>query len=165
MLGSLIFVWTLAIVAGIAVLLRRNVDTRSALRVARNNALFMLPRMPLALLGAGFLATLIPEESIGPWIGPDSGMRGVLIATLVGSVTPSGPIVSFPIAIALMKAGAGLPQTIAFLTAWSVLALHRVMAWEVPFLGFGFAGRRLSVSWFLPPFAGLLAGLWQLAAR
>jgi len=125
----------------------------------------MAPRIPLALLGAGFLSTLLPEESIAPLIGPQSGWTGVVVATLVGSIIPSGPMVSFPLAIALVKAGAGWAQTIAFLTAWSVLALHRVLVWEIPVVGAGFAMRRIAASWFLPFLSGSAAGLWLLLTR
>jgi uncharacterized membrane protein YraQ (UPF0718 family) len=165
MLGSMIFIWSLVLVAGIAVALKAQGGMRTALRVAKGNALMMAPRMPLALIGAGFLATLLPQESIGPLIGEDSGWRGVLIASAVGGLVPSGPIVSFPLAIALVKAGAGLPQTVAFLTAWSVVALHRLIVWEIPLLGPGFAALRLSSSWFLPPLAGAIAGAWLALLR
>lgn len=165
MLGSLIFIWLLALAAGIALALRPAGGLRAALRVAKGNALLMAPRMPLALIGAGFLSTLLPQESIAPWIGEDSGWRGVLLASAVGGLVPSGPIVSFPLAIALVKAGAGTAQTVAFLTAWSVVALHRLVVWEIPLLGPGFAALRLSSSWFLPPLAGALAGLWLSLLR
>src|ERR1051325_977677 len=161
----MLFVWGLALAAGTALVLKPGSDVRAALRIARSNALMMAPRIPLALLGAGFLSTLIPEESIGPLIGAESGWQGVVIAACVGGFIPSGPMVSFPIAIALVKAGAGMPQTIAFLTAWSLLAFHRVVTWEIPFLGPGFAALRLSSSWYLPLVTGLLAGLWTLAVH
>ena len=163
--GSMLFVWVLALTAGAALLLRPGGDVRAALRIARSNALMMAPRIPLALLGAGFLATLIPEERIAPWIGPESGWQGVLLAAAAGGFVPSGPMVSFPLAIALVKAGAGMPQTVAFLTAWSLLAFHRVLTWEIPFLGPGFAALRLSATWYLPLLTGLMAGLWTLAVH
>jgi uncharacterized membrane protein YraQ (UPF0718 family) len=163
MLGSLLVIWALAGAAAIALALKPGGSMRDALRISRGNALIMLPRMPLAIIGAGFIATLLPEESIAPLIGPESGLKGVLIASLAGGLIPSGPMVSFPVALALVKAGAGVPQTVALLTAWSVLAIHRVITWEIPLLGLGFSALRLSVTWFLPPLAGLTAGLWQLA--
>ena len=165
MLGSVIFIWTLAIVTGLALWLRPGGDKRTAFKIARANALFMAPRIPLAILGAGFIATLIPEERIAPWIGPESGWLGVLLAAGAGGFIPSGPMVSFPVAIALVKAGAGMPQTVAFLTAWSLLAFHRVVTWEIPLLGPGFAARRIAASWFLPLLAGALAGLWSMLLR
>jgi hypothetical protein len=44
---------------------------------------------------------------------------------------------------------------IAFLTAWSLLALHRFVAWEIPILGWQFATLRYGVSLVIPVLAGL----------
>ena len=156
---SIAFVWTLALGSGLAVLFQPRAARRSALEVVRQNALFMLTRIPLAIVGASFLATLLPDETVGAWLGGASGWHGVLVASALGGFVPSGPMVSFPIAIALMKSGAGLPQTIAFLTAWSVMAFHRILIWELPLLGWRFVGARLLSSLLLPPLSGLTAVL------
>ena len=86
----------------------------------------------------------------------------ILIAGLVGALLPRGPIISFPVAIALMELGAGTPQLVAFLTAWSAFAMHRLLMWEIPLMGMAFASKRLLVSVVLPPIAGLIA--WAMLA-
>ncbi|MBW2242285.1 MAG: hypothetical protein JRH01_09880 [Deltaproteobacteria bacterium] len=48
---------------------------------------------------------------------------------------------------------------VAFLTAWSLLAVHRLVAWEVPILGARFAIVRYGVSLALPVLAGLITRL------
>jgi len=53
--------------------------------------------------------------------------------------------------------GAATSAVIAYLTGWSLLALHRLVAWEVPILGTRFALLRYGVSLALPVLAGLLA--------
>ena len=75
----------------------------------------------------------------------------------MGALIPSGPIISFPVAIALLHLGAGVPQLVAFLTAWSVVALHRLLMWEFPLFGAGFVAKRLTASLVLPPVAALIA--------
>jgi len=51
---------------------------------------------------------------------------------------------------------------VAYLTAWSLLALHRLVAWEVPILGARFALLRFAVSILLPILAGLAVRLiWR----
>ena len=112
--------------------------------------MIILPRLPISLLAAGFITSLLPEEVISSWIGSGSGFLGVLIASVIGSIIPSGPIVAFPVAIALYKLGAGTPQLIAFLTGWSSFQISRMLLWEVPFLGWQFAMRRSVVSIPLP---------------
>lgn len=124
----------------------------------------LLIRLPVALLAASFLAALIPERWMLMVLGDASGLTGILLASLLGAILPGGPIVSFPLAMALFSAGVGAPQLVALLTAWAVLALHRVMAFEIPMIGWGFAWRRLLASLILAPVAGLLAQ-WALLWR
>jgi hypothetical protein len=44
----------------------------------------------------------------------------------------------------------------ALLTAWSVYAMHRILTWEYPVLGWRFVALRLASSFFLPVTAGLI---------
>jgi uncharacterized membrane protein YraQ (UPF0718 family) len=79
-----------------------------------------------------------------------------MIASLAGGVMPGGPFVTFPLVITFSKAGAGVAQMTALLTAWSVYALHRILTWEYPVLGWRFVAMRLASSFFLPVLAGLI---------
>jgi len=136
----------------------------AAAGIAVNQFVRILPRIVLALLTAGFLGTLVPAELVGSLIGAESGAKGILIASLAGGLTPGGPIVSFPIVVVLREAGAGVPQLVAFLTAWSVFAIHRVLIYETTLMGWRFSGTRLFASLTLPPIAGFGAELilWVL---
>lgn len=117
----------------------------------------LLVRLPAALLAGSFLAALIPEGWLIMVLGDSSGVTGILIASALGALLPGGPLVAFPLALVLFRAGVGVPQMVALLTAWSVLAMHRVLAFEVPLLGWDFAWRRIAASAALAPIAGLLA--------
>ena len=64
-----------------------------------------------------------------------------------------------PLAV-MIRAGAAVGPVVAFLTGWSVLALHRTVAWEIPILGIRFALLRWGVSLLLPVLAGALASLF-----
>jgi uncharacterized membrane protein YraQ (UPF0718 family) len=128
-----------------------------AIVTAGERFLEIMPRIALALMAAGFIGVLVPSEPVARHIGPDSGLLGILIASVVGGFVPGGPILSFPLVVVLYKAGAGIPQLIAFLTAWSVFAFHRVAIYEVNLMGWRFSAVRLISSVVLPPLAGLLA--------
>ncbi len=121
----------------------------------------LLIRLPAALLAGGFLAALIPEGWVLFVLGDASGLRGVLLASLLGAFFPGGPVVAFPLALVLFSAGVGTAQMVALITAWSVLAFHRVLAFEIPMIGWDFVWRRLLASLLLAPVAGLLALWWQ----
>ena len=130
---------------------------REAVSAAWNQLRELMIRLPLALIAAGFIAQLLPQEQVIEWLGGDSGISGIIIAGLLGSILPGGPMVSFPLAVALFEAGAGDPQMVALLTGWSVLAIHRILAFELSMIGTSFVVRRLVVSLPLPVIAGLIA--------
>lgn len=121
----------------------------------------LLVRIPIALIAASFLAMLIPRELVAQSLGDGSGLHGILLATVLGAVMPGGPMVTFPIALALISAGTGTAQMVTLITAWSVLALHRVIAFELPALGWRLTGIRLLACLILAPIAGLLAMLLE----
>jgi uncharacterized protein len=156
MTGAVIL-WLLALALALLALRRSTAKARVAIVTAGERFLEIMPRIALALLAAGFIGVLIPSEPVARHIGPDSGFPGVLLASVVGGFIPGGPILSFPLVVVLYKAGAGLPQVIAFLTAWSVFAFHRVLIYEINLMGWRFSAVRLISSIILPPLAGLIA--------
>jgi uncharacterized membrane protein YraQ (UPF0718 family) len=111
----------------------------------------------VSFLAAGLAEVLVPTQWVREALGRDSGLRGILLASAAGAVTPAGPFVSMPIAAVMLKSGAGAAPVVAFLTAWSLIALHRLVAWEIPVLGLQFALLRYAVCLALPVAAGLLA--------
>jgi uncharacterized membrane protein YraQ (UPF0718 family) len=111
----------------------------------------------VSFLAAGLASVVVPEQWMARNLGADSGLRGILLAAAAGVVTPAGPFVSIPIAAVMIKSGAGSGPVVAFLAGWSLLALHRFIAWEVPLLGWRFALLRYSTCLVLPPIAGLIA--------
>ncbi len=159
MLLAAAIIWPLVIYC--VALLWRGPPSRmdQAFAIARQQGLFMAARIPFAFLGAGFAATLLPRELIGTWLGDESGWTGILIASAAGALIPSGAVISFPLAYAMWKAGVGMPPLIALLTAWAVIPVHRIIAWDFPLLGFRFTAIRIVSSLLLPPISGFIAAL------
>ena len=158
----------LALVLGLMTYRKSPALLRSSLRSASMRLIEIIPRISVAILAAGFIGKLLPAEMVGHQIGPESGFYGICLAAFAGGITPAGPIVSFPIIVVLMKAGAGFPQVVAFLTAWSVFALHRVLTYEIPMMGWRFSAARLAASVPLPFIAAYAAqglmNLWRSLA-
>jgi hypothetical protein len=117
----------------------------------------LLPRIGIGVVGSGFVAEVLPKALIGPWLGPESGLLGVAIATLGGALTPGGPVVGFSIGAAALKSGAGAPQVIAYSTAWALYAIHRLLIWEVPMMPARMVWLRAAVSLPLPFIAAAAA--------
>ena len=117
----------------------------------------LLPRIGIGVVGSGFVAEVLPKALIAPWLGPESGLLGVAIATLGGALTPGGPVVGFSIGAAALKSGAGAPQVIAYSTAWALYAVHRLLIWEVPMMPARMVWLRAAVSLPLPFIAAAAA--------
>jgi uncharacterized membrane protein YraQ (UPF0718 family) len=115
------------------------------------------PRLPFALFAAECLGRLLPPALISDWIGAGSGMTGVLIASGVGALLPGGPMLAFPLAIALERAGAGPEALVALITGWALIAVMRTLIFEIPMLGGRFARWRLALCLPLPVAAGAIA--------
>jgi len=114
----------------------------------------------ISFVAAGLVEALVPKDAIPAALGADSGLRGILLATGAGVLTPSGPFVAIPIAAAMERSGAGLAPLVAYISAWGLLALHRLVAWEIPILGSRLALLRWGVCLLLPVLAGIAARLF-----
>lgn len=110
----------------------------------------------VSFLAAGVAEVLVPREAVRETLGGEAGLRGILLAAGAGIITPAGPFVSMPIAAVLLRSGAAPSSVVAFLTGWSLLALHRFVVWEVPILGLRFALTRYAICLGLPVVAGLV---------
>jgi uncharacterized membrane protein YraQ (UPF0718 family) len=153
--------WIMVLVLAIVAYFRPGKMHLQGLRIARDQMVSFFPRILMAILFSGFFSALIPTELVVRWLGEDSGMPGILLATLVGGFLPGGPILCFPMIAILHQSGAGLAPLVAFLTSWSVFAFYRMIAYEIPFLGVRFAMLRLLSSIALPVLAGILASILE----
>ena len=152
-------IWGVTLVLGLIAYSRPGRLHLQGLKIAWGYFYVLVPRLIVAVLVSGFFSAIVPTELVAGSIGKESGMKGILIASLVGGFTPGGPIICFPIVVILYKAGAGIPPLIAFITAWSVFAFHRIVMYEIPVMGIRFAMLRLLSSLILPPVAGILAAI------
>jgi uncharacterized membrane protein YraQ (UPF0718 family) len=128
----------------------------SGMKSALNMTIEILPLLVFAFIVAGMVQVLLPRELLAKWVGMESGMRGILIGTVAGGLSPGGPFVSLPIAAGLLRAGAGIGTMVAYLTAWSLWAVAR-LPMEVGIMGWKFTLIRLASTFFFPPIAGFIA--------
>lgn len=118
--------------------------------------LSVVPLLIAAFLIAGLIQTLVTREVVTRWLGGRAGWRGIALACLGGALIPGGPYVYYPIAAALLHAGAGLGVLVAFVTAKNLWSLTR-LPMEVALLGVRLTTMRVVVTLFLPPLLGFLS--------
>jgi uncharacterized membrane protein YraQ (UPF0718 family) len=122
----------------------------------------LAPRIPFALVAAECIGRLLPREYVASMLGADAGMTGVLLGSGLGWILPGGPMVAFPLAIALFRAGADQAPLVALITAWSLLSINRTLMFEAPLMGTRFTLGRIAVSAPMPILAGVVAALLAL---
>ena len=120
--------------------------------------LSVIPLLIAAFIIAGLIQTLVSRELVTRWLGAGSGWRGIALACLGGALIPGGPYVYYPIAAALLQAGAGLGVLVAFVTAKNLWSLSRLPL-EFALLGPRLTVIRFVVTLLLPPLLGLLTEL------
>src|SRR5262249_1400659 len=99
---------------------------------------FVLPRLAPALILAGMLQVLIPQETVARYFGNQSGFGAIAMAAMAGILTPGGPMVSVPLLVVLANSGMALGPLVAYMTSWSLFGVQRIIAWEAPLMGWPF---------------------------
>jgi uncharacterized membrane protein YraQ (UPF0718 family) len=117
----------------------------------------IVPKVIAGLLIGVFVALLVPSSLVVRYVGANSGLKRLAVATLAGMIMPGGAVSIFPMAAAFLTLGADLGATVAFLTAWHAIGIVRAMIWEMPFLGPDFVFWRFLIWLPFPFIAGLMA--------
>ena len=116
----------------------------------------ILPRVLAGCLLGAFITEILPHEKVSRSLGPNSGLKGLLIGTAFGAILPGGPFTAYPVAAALLTVGADFGATIAMVVSWTLIGYGRAVAWELPILGTDFTIWRIVLSLPIPILAGAL---------
>ena len=154
-----LLLWVLVAVLALTAAVRSKALFREGATEGARDFVLLLPRIMIGVVGSGYIAAIMPQNMITTWIGPNSGLLGITIATLAGAITPGGAVVGFSVGAAALKGGGGAPQVIAYTTAWSLYALPRLINWEVAMMPPRVVWLRAAVSIPLPFLAGVGAML------
>ncbi|HEY7539244.1 MAG TPA: permease [Methylomirabilota bacterium] len=122
---------------------------------------FVIPRMVVAIILAGLMQVLVPQDFVSRHFGQGGGVRALVLATVAGVVTPGGPMVTVPFMVALANSAAALSSLVAYMTAWSLFGLQRIIAWEAPLMGWRFVVARVVPSLAFPVLAGWLVSVFN----
>ena len=105
----------------------------------------VLAIVPSVLILIGLFDAWVPKEAVERGLGPTSGLRGVLLAVLLGTGSAGPLYAAFPIGISLREKGARTANLVIFLGAWATIKVPMLMM-ESAFLGARFAMLRLAMT-------------------
>ncbi len=116
-----------------------------------------LPRVAAAQFVAGFVWAMLPRDRFSQLADANFSLRGLVIATAAGIITPGGPTSAFSLLAIAAGAGADRGILITYITSWGLLAVQRIIVWDLPFMGAEFSATRFLVCLPLPILAGMIA--------
>lgn len=115
-----------------------------AIRVTGYSLKEMALIIPPIFILLGLLDVWVPRETMIRFMGDDSGLKGIVLALILGSAA-AGPLYgAFPIAAIFMKKGVKFTNVLIFIGAWSTTKIPMFL-FELSALGGKFAITRLLV--------------------
>jgi uncharacterized membrane protein YraQ (UPF0718 family) len=130
--------WLLIMMLGMGILGYFSPATgANALHLTLVNIQSMLKILPPIFILIGLLDAWVPRETMIRHMGRDSGIKGILIAFILGSFAAGPLYAAFPVAAILLKKGARLSYVLFFLGVWSTSKLPMVL-FEVTSFGLTF---------------------------
>lgn len=112
-------------------------------------------RLLIGITLSGMVQLLIPRDFISRWLGPESGIKGILIGSYSAIVISGPPYVMIPMVASLYVSGAGVGPTIALLTGEALLGMQQLISWHIPFLGTGIPLSKYIVCLIITPLVAL----------
>ncbi len=125
-------------------LLAPQIGLRS-LELDGQNLTEMLLVIPPIFVLLGLLDVWVDRAAMIKYLGKGSGLKGVLIAFLLGSCAAGPLYAAFPVAKVIIRKGGGLFQVFVFIGAWSTTKIP-MLTFEAANLGFAFTLTRLALS-------------------
>jgi uncharacterized membrane protein YraQ (UPF0718 family) len=100
--------------------------------------------IPPVFLLLGLLDIWVPRKTMMKYMGENSGIKGIVLAIIIGSAA-AGPLYgAFPVAAVFMKKGVKFSNVLIFIGAWSTTKIPMFL-FELSSLGAAFAVTRLLV--------------------
>jgi uncharacterized membrane protein YraQ (UPF0718 family) len=110
----------------------------------------MISIVPPVMLLLGLMDVWIPRETMMKYMGDNSGIRGIILAILMGSFAAGPMYAAFPFTKVLLKKGVKFSNIIIFMNAWCVIKISTLM------FEFGALGYKFTLARFLIDLPGVI---------
>lgn len=108
--------------------------TKMALKKAWKSFENILPQFLSIIIIIGIMLAVLSPDTISRLLGSESGLLGMVMASIIGSITLIPGFVAFPLASALLKNGAGFMQIAVFLSTLMMVGIV-TMPLEMKYFG------------------------------
>jgi uncharacterized membrane protein YraQ (UPF0718 family) len=108
--------------------------TKMALKKAWKSFENIMPQFLTILAFLGMVLALLSPDVISHLLGQKAGWQGMIIASIIGSITLMPAFIAFPIAAMLLKNGAGLAQIAVFVSTLMMVGIV-TLPMEIKYFG------------------------------
>ncbi len=108
--------------------------TKMALKKAWKSFENIMPQFLTILAFLGMVLALLSPDVISHLLGQKAGWQGMIIASIIGSITLMPAFIAFPIAAMLLKNGAGLAQIAVFISTLMMVGIV-TLPMEIKYFG------------------------------
>lgn len=116
-----------------------------SLNLTIQNFIEMISIIPPVFILLGLLDVWVDRATMMKYSGKDSGLKGILIAFLLGSAAAGPLYAALPIAGVMLKKGSSLFNVFIFIGAWSTTKIP-MLTFEAASLGLTFTITRMILS-------------------
>lgn len=116
-----------------------------SISITKQNFMEMISVIPPIFILLGLLDVWVDRATMMKYTGKGSGLKGVLIAFLLGSAAAGPLYAAFPVAGVMLKKGSSLFNVFIFIGAWSTTKIP-MLTFEAASLGLTFTLTRLALS-------------------
>lgn len=133
---------------------------KTAIGIKKGLTIFLnlLPLLLNVLIFVSFFLLVIPENVIIKWLGKDSGVTGIIISAVIGSISLIPAFISYPLASVLVRNGVSYQVVAVFITTLMMVGII-TLPLEAKYFGWRVSVLRNSLSFAGAVIIGVLIGL------
>lgn len=118
---------------------------KSITKIALDSFSQMISVLPPIMLLLGLLEVWVPRETMLKYMGDNSGIMGIVLAIVFGSVAAGPLYAAFPITAVFIKKGVKFSNVMIFIGAWCTTKIPTLL-FEVSALGYRYTFTRMFVN-------------------
>lgn len=147
----------IAFIALLVALLKDKEKAVKSLKIAGISFIKMLPMIFVIIMVIALLLGFVPPAQISKFIGEQSGIAGILLVGIIGSVLHIPSLLSFPLAASLLEENASVSVVVAFITTLTMIGMV-TLPLEIKELGLKMALLRNGISFSIAIIIALIMG-------
>ncbi len=155
---AVIFINAAALLGLIISFSRNKEKSMKALKMALKSTFKMAPAILILLILVGLMMGFFKPETISRLLGEQSGIYGIVLASIAGSILMIPSLIAFPLTASIVDSGASIAVAAAFITTLTMIGFVTLPI-EIKIMGRKFTYLRNGLSLVVAVVIALIMGV------